>query len=394
MFVLHLGVSGFPGGTAPMQRIRLTFKALKGTGLYPLIINKHSTHPSTGKVQRKVHWFDGISYINTSYFPYRPQGFLARRLNKISGYLLEFLFILGRKKRIHSAIFYGSSVTELFWYRFLSKIFGFKLVIQYVELRSAVAGGNIFFKWNNRLFDGYCYKLCDGAIVISEYLKARLLVQKSTLPVLKVPAISDFDEFGNYPVKEAPGNSYLMYCGTIHYFEVIEFIIDLFCRLKRETCFADTLTLVVSGSSQDKFSALRDKITNMGLDNCITVKSNIDYGDLIGLYKNAKMLFVPLRKTKQDLARFPHKIAEYAASKRPIISTNIGEVAFYFRDMESGILAGEYDIEIYFEKLHHIMSNDELLDEIGLKGYQVGFENFHYKNYGRPLFNFIKLNVR
>src|SRR5579872_4156744 len=340
MFVLHLGISGFPKGNAPIQRLKLTFKALKSAGLFPLIINKYSIHVNPAKTNQRICRSDGLFYINASYLPYKPLNFLSRTLNKLSGNFTEFLFLLRHKNRIQSAIFYGPGFGELLYYRALSKLFGFKLIIQYVELRSAIPNDRSFlFKWNNRMFDWYCHKFCDGAIAISEYLKNYLAQKNPDLPIIKVPALCDFDEFASISPAANTEGHYLMYCGTIEYYQVIEFIVDLFGRLKKEGLFSGYLMLVVSGSNEDKMSALKTMIVAKGLGHYVQIKSNIDYNYLINLYRNAKMLFVPLRKTLQDIARFPHKIGEYTAAKRPILSTNVGEVAYYLDDMQSALLA-------------------------------------------------------
>ena len=395
MFVLHLGLSGFPRGNAPIQRIKLTFKALKNAGLFPLIINKHSIHDNGVKTKQRLCRSDGLSYLNASYLPYRPPNFLSRNLNKISGNFAEFFFLLLHKNKIQSAIFYGSSFGELLYYRTLSKVFGFKLIIQYVELRSAISNDrNFLFKWNNRMFDCYCHKFCDGAIAISEYLKNHLAEKNPDLPIIKVPALCDFDEFASIPTAANTEGPYLMYCGTIEYYQVVEFIVDLFGRLKQEALFSGYLILVVSGGNEEKMSALKTMIVAKGLRQYVQIKSNIEYSDLINLYRNAKMLFIPLRKTLQDIARFPHKIGEYTAAKRPVVSTNIGEVAYYLDDMRSALLADNFDLDAYCKKLRTVIADDDLLNEIGSNGYRIGFEHFHYKNYETPLFDLLKLKVK
>jgi glycosyltransferase involved in cell wall biosynthesis len=395
MFVLHLGISGFPRGNAPIQRIRLTFKALKNAGLFPLIINKHSIHVNSVKTKQRIYRSDGLFYINTSYLPYKPLNFLSRNLNKLSGSFAEFFFLLFRRRKIHSAIYYGSSFGELVYYRSLSKLFGFKLVIQYVELRSAIPNdGHFFFDWNNRLLDRYCHKLCDGAIAISEYLKKCLAEKRPDLPILKVPAICDFDEFAAISPAANTEGAYLMYCGTIVYYQVVEFVVDLYRRLKEDGIFSGNLVLVVSGGNAEKMSALKSMIAAKGLGENVRIKSNIAYSELINLYRNAKMLFIPLRNTFQDIARFPHKIGEYTAAGRPVVSTNIGEVAYYLHDMQSALLADEFDFDAYYNKLKTVIADDDLLNEIGSNGYRIGLQHFDYKNYEAPLFDFLHLKVQ
>lgn len=243
------------------------------------------------------------------------------------------------------------------------------------------------------MFDRYCHKLCDGAIAISEYLKNYLARKNPDLPIIKVPALCDFDEFASITPAANTDGPYLMYCGTIDYYQVIEFVVDLFGRLRKEGLFSGYLLLVVSGGNEDKMTALKTMITAKSLGQYAQIKSNIEYSDLINFYRNAKMLLVPLRNTLQDIARFPHKIGEYTAAKRPVVSTDIGEPAYYLDDMQSALLADEFNLDAYCDKLRTVIANDNLLNEIGSNGYRVGFEHFHYKNYEAPLFEFINLKV-
>jgi glycosyltransferase involved in cell wall biosynthesis len=185
-----------------------------------------------------------------------------------------------------------------------------------------------------------------------------------------------------------------MYCGTIEYVQVIEFIVDVFYELKEASGFNGLLILVISGYNPDKLNQVKHTILKANLQDFVIIKSNIEYSKLIGLYKNAIALLIPLRKTVQDMARFPHKIGEYTASRRPIISTCLGEVAYYLHHMESAFLAEEYDVKKYLEMLLPVITNDDLLNEIGQKGYDVGIENFHYKNYGRPLSDFLSVTIQ
>jgi glycosyltransferase involved in cell wall biosynthesis len=141
-------------------------------------------------------------------------------------------------------------------------------------------------------------------------------------------------------------------------------------------------------------STLNTMILSKGLQQDVQIKSNIAYSDLINLYRNAKMLFIPLRRTLQDIARFPHKIGEYTAAKRPVVSTDIGEVAYYLDDMRSALLADNFDLDAYCNKLRTVIADDDLLNEIGSNGYRTGFEHFHYRNYEAPLFDFLNLKVQ
>src|ERR1700730_7433585 len=163
MYTIHLGEPGFPFGNATIQRIRLTFKALTNAGIKTLILNKFSYHKNY--IQKRVNRFEGTPYINLSNSPNRPDSFVLRIFNKFTGLFNEFIFLFNKRKYIDSAILYTASFSSLFYYRLLSIIFDFRLIIQYVEFRSAITSRQkLFYRLNDYLFDNHFHRFCDGVI--------------------------------------------------------------------------------------------------------------------------------------------------------------------------------------------------------------------------------------
>ena len=383
MFVIHLGVSGFPKGNAQIQRIRLTFKSLKLAGCNPLIINKHALHQTNGS--KKIDRYQGIPFVNTSITKNRPDGFFARNFNKFSGFLNEFLLLLKKRRKIHSAIFYGSSFGELVYYRLLSKLFNFKLTIQYVEYRSSIPLKNYFSDLNNKLFDAYCMYFCDGIIVISEFLKTKAISKRSSIKILKIPAICDFSEFEFQ--KKVGTDLGLMYCGSIFYLPVIYFIIELYTKLRDSGIYSGDLVFAIGmgGKDQIVFDQLINYINTNPYSKSIQVRANVPFEELISMYLQSELLIVPLRNTIPDIAGFHHKIGEYTAAGKPIISSNFGELQYYFKDGISAILADDYTLDSYFNKLSEVLENKENLISIAAEGHKVGEKYLNYESYADPL---------
>ncbi len=385
MYIIHLGVSGYPSNSAPIQRIRLTLKGLKLAGFYPLVINKQSM--GTKKYPR-IKLMEGIPVIFTSAKTDRLQNFIFRNFNKLSGIYGEIVLLVKKRKKIHTSILYTPSFGELVYYRIISKLLGFKMIVQYVELRSSIPERSSFSqKINDSLFDNHFNKFCDGVIAISDFLVKHVSEKSSNLPLIKIPAMCDFDEFRNIvPFKN---NNYLMYCGSIAYSNVIEFIIDVFLGLKESGKYEGDLIMVISGDHPENWNKIKSKIKDAVFGSHIVIKSNIPYNELLSLYKGSKLLMIPLRNTIQDTARFPHKIGEYTASGRPILSTNLGELKIYFRDGVSAILTEEYSVAAYIDKLSALVKDNERLNDIGRNGFTIGMNNFDYRAQTLQLKKFI-----
>ena len=119
------------------------------------------------------------------------------------------------------------------------------------------------------------------------------------------------------------------------------------------------------------------------------VFSNIPFSELVDLYVNASALLIPLRSTKQDAARFPHKIAEYTATGNPIITTNYGEVNYYFKDGENALVADSYNTSDFAEKMNFVIENPEQAKQIGQKGKELGMNEFSHIKYGPILKDYL-----
>src|SRR5690606_14287814 len=122
---------------------------------------------------------------------------------------------------------------------------------------------------------------------------------------------------------------------------------------------------------------------------CIKVFSKLPYSELVALYLNAKAVLIPLRNNLQDIARFPHKTGEYCASGRPIVATNIGEFKNYFTDEVNALLAEDYDVDMYAEKLRFVIENPEKAEEIGRKAYETGKREFDNIALGKKIYDFL-----
>jgi len=389
MFIIHIGPSGFPkDDSAIIQRIKLTFKSLKNAGCNPLIICKHSLNQV--EVNKRLNLYQGIPYILTSVLLTRPDNFLVRNLNKISGYIGELILLVKKRKSIDTAILYGHSFFELVYYRLLSKILNFKIVYQYVELSSSITyKSKLSTHINALLVERFRFYFCDGIIVISEFLKNRVHIRKSTLPTIKIPAICDFEQFKLS--ENIVNEKYLMYCGFIGYLSVIEFIIDLYCKLRENKCYQGKLLLAIGieNSDTEAYEKLLKKIKECGFKDSIILKINVPHKKLIKIYLEAELLIAPFRNVQQDIAGFHHKVGEYCAAGKPIISTNLGEMKYYFKDGFSAILAEEYTIESYFKKLCEVLPHEGQLMMIAKEGNKVGLDKLNYINYGTELRQFI-----
>lgn len=286
------------------------------------------------------------------------------------------LLKINRKQHIDILHVYSGHYIDFLCYWVISRLIGAKVVYQYVEYRSKIVRSGLYHKVNGYLCDFQGAKLWDGCISISTFLQDKAFEVKKGLKQIKVTPLCEFRLFDNIKTAKTIGNPYLLFCGSVRYKEPLELIIESYQNsVLKEKC---KLVLILSGPDNDI-----NRIKQEHPDYIVT--SRIPYSELIEYYKGASILLIPLRSTIQDIARFPNKICEYTASHGAILTTNNGEIRYYFKDGENAIVADEFAVNSFREKMDDIANGKYNLELIRKNAYILGRQNFSIIAYREPL---------
>ena len=388
--IVYLGYSAFPRGLAEVQKMILISKSLFLTGHHVTVICRNGTHNKNTNPDIKVHGFyESIEYIYASGSAFRNDSFLRRRICEIKGKINEVRMLRQRKKqgRLDYAILSTRNFYSILFYSIISKLFGFKTILNYVEYYSAMKKNwyQVGVRLNDKLFDKYASSLADAVFPISEFLINHIKRGSPSKKYLKIPVLTDFSKY--HEIEVSSSQKYFLFCGDAGYKEVIHFIVDSFELLKnRPSAF---LYLVISGNPGN-IEEIKKYINNCAQKNRIKLFSRLSEKDLYTYYKNAAALLIPLRPTFQDMARFPHKTGEYLASGNPVISTNYGEIKYYFQDGENMLIADRYDRGLFAEKMQFVIDKSEEAKSIGLRGKNLACQLFNYRSFSPILNDFLK----
>lgn len=308
----------------------------------------------------------------------RRSGFFVRQLDKLFSYIKQIIvlndLIKGRPDRGNFYInVYTGDLFDLIYYSILSRIFGIHSIFHLVEVRSSFANVGLYDRIRFIISDYLIPLLYSEFIVIGELTK-RLASKNPKGHVLVMPPVCDFcaiqsiDSCGEVSLVGG-----VTYCASIAYEDVIFFVIESFHRALPDIDKSVKLNLVVTGALTDR---LLVAISLLG-DRC-ELFNNISYPDLIGLYKNSALLLLPLRDNLQDTARFPQKMCEYVASRRPVLTMSFGEVGRLFWDRQSAYVVDEYSVDAYSRKMIYALSMSGSAEEAQLvdAAYSVGLMNF------------------
>lgn len=384
--IFYLGTNGFPFGLAQVQRQIMVSKILLEAGFNVTVLN---TNPIRNNKKIKFSGvYKGIHYIYTCLTSRYFNSFIFRNIIKAIGKFNESLFIIAKglfsKEKI-ILLTNTLSYYQLKYYYLLSRIIHTELIYDYVEYVGAMKSKPSVFRNNNRIFDRSIEIFPDKIICISEFLLAKTKELNSNKITIKIPSVTDFELFDKINAGLEVKHDYLLFCGSVNYIEIIEFIISAFEQIEDKSI---NLIIIASGD-KNKIDCLKKRIILSSNESKISILSNINFEDLVSYYKSAKGLLIPLMDGEKDKARFPHKISEYAAAGRPIVTTNFGEISNYFKDNINALIADEFDIVKFSEKINYLIAHPEKGDEIGRNSRKLGEKYFNYKTYINSMNEFI-----
>lgn len=382
---VHVGISGFPFGSAAINKCIAVYESLYHQRIDFLIVNNRAVHKKNIPVPiERTGTINNLNYTYTSPSPYKSDSFFGRRTANFLGRVNEFFLLLKLciANDIDVMFYYptNGSFLELIYYRFFSKIFGFPLIAQYVEYRTSFkSDAKPHEKVAHYLFDKYFMRFVDAVLPISEYLIEHLKRRGYAKPFIKVPPLTDFRQF--QVERQGAEEDYFLYVGTAGYIEAIEFITKSFDASAQQDYH---LHLVVNGSAS-QMRVVEDLVGKMKKKDKVRLFSNLKYAHLVHKYIHARALLIPLTDSIQDKARFPQKISEYLASGNPIITTNFGEVPYYFVNEQNALVSKHYDINEYAAKMDFVVYNPDMAREIGKAGKDTGLKYFDFNSYGAEI---------
>jgi glycosyltransferase involved in cell wall biosynthesis len=388
--ILYLGYSGFPYGQAEFQKILLISKTLIDTGASVTIVGRRGLYTSEFHPDiKRVGHLQRIKYLYTPVSPFRISSFLKRNIKKPFEGIVELIVLkkLNKKRKIDVAIISTMNFRHLLFYKVLSSLLRFKIILNFVEYNSSMSSRKgLSNKINDYFFDRFAVELSDGILVISEFLISIIKEISPGKPYLKIPMMVDIDRYNG--IEKFVSTKYFLFCGAAGYKEIILFNINSFELISEDNIF---LYLVVNGNP-DQLNEIKNYIAKSSKRKMIRLINNLSDRELSEMYKNAIGLLIPLRPTIQDKARFPHKFGEYLATGNPVVTTNYGEVKYYFKDAVNALVADLYDEKAFAEKMSYIITNPAEVKIIGENGKKVALEYADYKKYGRRIINFIHEN--
>lgn len=378
--ILSVGHMEFPLGQAQVQRQLLMAKAITLGGRDVTVLCRYGIYNQSDDLSPEGI-FEGIHYIYCSGTTVRSKSIFKRNFLKFKGLFNEFRYYkkYNRSNQLEGVIVSTNRFYNILYYFFLGKIFKMPTVVDNVEYWSSIKLARGFKRFDKILYDKHYFRFADKIICISDFLISKI-PNRIKHKVVKIPVITDFDIFQQMKNKESMlKENYFLFCGSENYFDIIEFVIRAFEISADRT----NMLLVLVTRKTEK---LKSRLRSSPFERRIMVFERIPYVNLINLYCNSEALIIPMRNTDQDKARFPHKIGEYCASGKPIITNPVGEVLNYF-NASNALLCESYDVNAYSRQMIAVANHEVDSNLISQNSYNTGLRNFNYRSYTETLIN-------
>lgn len=390
LHIAFLGENGFPRGLGAIQRMLLMARSLHYAGAEVEVICRKGIWKQDSEPEMAAQGkYQEITYRYTSGDVYRPKGFIRRNVKKIKGLFSEYSYLksLRKKNKLDAAIVSSMNGFHLLRYLLYSRFIGFPIILNFVEFASVMKQRNSIGKRiNDYLIDYGMVKWFDAALAISETLMSHYAKMAPGKPSLKLPILCDSRQFNSKP--SWPKKTIYLYCGAASYSELIDFVIEAYEELFNE--YKNSELVMVLGGKEHEILNIQKRIAGTMFKGNIRLITNVPHSEIPDYYAGASALLIPLRPTLQDASRFPHKIGEYLASGKPVITTAYGEITHYdFIDQETALVAGEYDITQFAEKMEYVHKYPHKAQDIGEAGRRFGRKNFDYTSQGKRFFDFL-----
>jgi glycosyltransferase involved in cell wall biosynthesis len=383
---------GFPIGMAGTERVRLLSKCLINEGNEVNLL-----HIRTSEILSNIRNIDckgvyqGINFEYTTGTTTRSNSFITRRIVEAKGFFstISKLNRLKNEHKLDIVYYYGGILNFSYEKYFIIKYLGrlnIPVILDICERPWTLS--------KSRKNPGILISPISGSsggVVISKFLFDWVKKEGNSVSkpynLLKIPILINLDEYPEnsfYPF----GSKRILFAASGSYDKSLKFIYEVMQQIWE---YDNTYKLILTGFNSED-SRLRDLFEDIKHNehrSNIEIKGYLPKDELIREYARANVLLAPLFDDITSQARFPTKIGEYLASKRPIITNNVGEICEYFKDEENALICPPGNIHAFADKIVKAITNQQLSQVIGENGRRVAVVNFDYKVHSKSFSNFI-----
>lgn len=389
--------ANFPSGGAGANYLNLFCKGLKINGFIVnvFLLKGFAFGPFTNGNSRKNVTEYGIPFTYLSFIK-RPQNMFMKFCDEFFGVLslIILLFSLLNKRKTTTILVYNSEIQSNIPIFLIARFFKIRIVTFVPEFYDkSVFSGSFLRKlmWYGFLINYfYLYKMSNKLIVFSYFLKDEFIKKGiKEEDIIVQPNLTDFEYWvtNNPEVKFTIG-----YSGTP---SVKDGLYDLFMAinlLQNKNIYVSLLVIGDSISSKSLIPNLKNECQRLGISENVTFTGLVESAQVKKHLSECKILAITRPSTKRTKAGFPTKIGEYFATKKPILTTNFGDIERYFENGIDIVMAETGNPESIAHKIKWMIENCDSSKTIARKGHIKAKELLDYNKSVSRMIQFINEN--
>ena len=383
----------FPNGMAATNRIKCLAKAIIENGWHCKVIIFTRTEVY-GKVPRNITgegMFEGIPYRYIGDTPLRNKNIIIRQLNDRVDLIRTLVFFLKHLEKDDIVI--GSCIGHIHFINSIIDVIHRKKAHYVCELCELPLGTFVetshSIKLRKKVLNQQFPK-CDGFIAISEALVDLVNKYKSSKAVItKIPILVDFPKYAITDKSNETDVPDIFHSGTLsEQKDGILGIIKAFGIASHK--MENPIRFILTGDKKKSPHKIEiDKlIIEYKLEDKIVFTGYLSENELREYLSKASLVVINKYKNQQNQYCFSTKLAEYLASAKPVIITNVGEAMNWLTDNKNAYIVEAQEIDALAEKIIEAFTNVEKRMSIAKNGYKTCKECFDYRNYSNQINDF------
>jgi len=231
-------------------------------------------------------------------------------------------------------------------------------------------------KWDEKLEKSILNKV-DCVTVISEFLKKKTLDQQMTeKKIYKLSSGANTEEIQPLNKSECRQKLGLSEDGFVlgyitNWYPEEDFFLQAVSKVFKQK---KDVRLVSTGPEFEKQHLYFDEIETERLH----AMGRVPFDKIPLILGASDVLLLPLAKNSFNESRWPHKIGDYMAAGRPVVTCNVGDVAEFVRVFETGIVC-EPEPESFSQAILELLNNQQQRNEMSKRAENVSKENMNWE---------------
>ena len=383
----------FPNGMAATNRVKCYARAIQEGGVdCEVVIFQRTELPNNIQNQQASGVYDGIPYHYVGGSNKRhPIRYIRPFFDYIDKWRMTRYLRHNLSKGDVLFLFVGGKIKQMLCYMRIAKSKGAYCVRDLCELPYGTGAETEYAIRMRKVTIEKQFPKLDGIISISDALFN--LAKTYTLPTckhIKVPIMVEYEHYGLTNKPEPPQVPYIFHAGTLYQQkDGILGMIEAFGMAKQRLGMPIRYILTGNINNSSHPNELKQLIEKYQLEDFIEFVGYLNRDQIKEYLSKASLVISNRPKSKQDYYGFSTKVGEYLASATPLLMTNWGEAVNWLENGKSAYITEPEDTEALAEAIVYVFSNSEESRRVGFAGQEVCRNCFDYRNWSRPLVEFL-----